>query len=77
MGIFDFFKKNKVVKDFDKFSKSIDTSSFSDNQKKATQNFMSDISKGLKKAPDSGACSGAGACPSLPFPLIYKETHRG
>jgi len=39
------------VKDFDKFAKSIDTSSFSDNQKKSTEKFLSDISKELKNDP--------------------------
>ena len=36
------------VEDFDKFAKSIDTSSFSDNQKKSTEKFLSDIKKNIK-----------------------------
>jgi len=52
MGIFDFFKKKKksndVVEKFEEFSKSIDTSSFSETQKKSTENFFSDIKKNLK-----------------------------
>ena len=39
------------VKDFDNFAKSIDNSSFSDNQKKSTEKFLSDISKELKNDP--------------------------
>ena len=47
MGIFDFFKKKKKSNDFEEFSKSIDTSSFSETQKKSTENFLSDINKSL------------------------------
>ena len=49
MGIFDFFKKKKESNDsvekFEEFSKSIDTSSFSETQKKSTEKFFSDIKK--------------------------------
>lgn len=52
MGIFDFFKKKKKSNDsvekFEEFSKSIDTSSFSETQKKSTEKFFSDIKKNIK-----------------------------
>jgi len=52
MGIFDFFKKKKESNDsvekFEEFSKSIDTSSFSETQKKSTEKFFSDIKKNIK-----------------------------
>jgi hypothetical protein len=52
MGIFDFLKKKKksndAVEKFEEFSKSIDTSSFSETQKKSTENFFSDIKKNIK-----------------------------
>jgi antitoxin component YwqK of YwqJK toxin-antitoxin module len=52
MGIFDWFKKKKksndVVEKFEEFQKSIDTSTFSETQKKSTEIFFSDIKKNLK-----------------------------
>ena len=50
---------NTTVKDpvrpnwFDNLAKSIDTSSFSDNQKKSTEKLLSDISKEVKNNPNS------------------------
>ena len=52
MGIFDWFKKKKksndVVEKFEEFQKSIDTSTFSETQKKSTEIFFSVIKKNLK-----------------------------
>ena len=52
MGIFDWFKKQKksndVVEKFEEFSNSIDTSSFSETQKKSTEKFFSDIKKNIE-----------------------------
>ena len=44
-----FLKKKKKSNDYEEFSKSIDTSSFSETQKKSTEKFMSDVNKSLKE----------------------------